>query len=164
MIWNNKEEIETTCSTVKQWRQINVLQINMKFKAGGLQLNKLLVSNLKYYLFFFSLISGFKISRVLLWETWNTFLLLKCCTAAAVQYPSSRGDTVQSVPCAVIRLLLTLFPLMNAKKLVCGEAVFSCDGLLGCQNVFSSPGTEWLRNTPLSVYGCLYYLSPFSLV
>jgi hypothetical protein len=42
------------------------------------QLNKLLGSILKYYLFF-SLISEFKISRVLLRESWNKFLLLKCC-------------------------------------------------------------------------------------
>ena len=66
----------------------------MKFKAEVLQLNKQLASILKY--FFFSLISGFKISRLLLWENWNTFLLLKCCMAVAVQHPSSRGDTVQS--------------------------------------------------------------------
>jgi hypothetical protein len=80
--------------------------------------------------------------------------------AVADQYTSSRGDTVQSVPCAVLRLLL-LFPLTNVKRVVCGEAVFSLDGLLGCQHVFSSPGTEWLRNTPLSMYGYLAYLLAF---
>jgi hypothetical protein len=72
--------------------------------------------------------------------------------AVTVQYPSSRGDTAQSVPCAVLRLLPLVLPLTNSNRLVCGEAVLSCDGLLGCQNVFSSPGTEWLRNTPLYIY------------
>jgi hypothetical protein len=78
--------------------------------------------------------------------------------AVTVQYSSSRGDTAQSVPCAVLLLFLLLLPLTNANRLVCGEAVLSCDGLLGCQHVFSSPGTEWLRNTPLYAYGYLAYL------
>jgi hypothetical protein len=71
--------------------------------------------------------------------------------AVTVQYPSSRGDTAQSVPCAVLPLLLLLLSLTNSNRLVCGGAVLSCDGLLGCQHVFSSPGTERLRNTPLCI-------------
>jgi len=33
MSWNNKEEIETTCSTVQQWRlKINIFKNKTQFK------------------------------------------------------------------------------------------------------------------------------------
>lgn len=64
--------------------------------------------------------------------------------AVNFHYPSSRGNTVQSVSCADLHL----FPLTNANNLFRGETVFLCDGLLGYQQVSSSPGKERLKTRP----------------